>query len=588
MNELAILLVDDEPIVLDSLSEELLRHFGHEYHIEAAESGEEALEIITDLQADGIEVAVVVSDHLMPGMKGDQLLSQIHVQYPNVLKIMLTGQAGAEAIGNAVNSANLYRYVAKPWDSTDLCLTVKEALKKYQQFQQLEQKNAQLQENERRLTQFLEAIPIGVSVYNTAGQIIYVNNKAKELLQIEDLTATQTPQFSSQFEIYRGGTNELYPNPQLPIVRSLAGETVHVDDLEIRYQNQTIPIEILTTPIRDETGNIIKAIAAFQDISDRRIAEAEREQFTRELFYLNEAFSRFVPRQFLQSLSCKSIAEIQLGESIEKKMSVLFADIRAFTTRSEQMTPEEAFKFINAYLRRMEPAIIENQGFIDKYIGDEIMALFEGSADDAVAAGVEMLKRLAEYNLTRQRPQRRPIDIGIGINTGNLMLGTVGGTSRIDTTVIGDTVNLGSRLQQLTKVYNTPLLISHYTVANLQEPMKYALRLIDQVQVRGKAEKVAVFEVFEADTLEQKQAKLETKPLFEAALLSYYRRDIETANSLLRQCLKMNPSDRVLQVYLERCQFQNNQENTYYLPSTPSKNQYNMDSLLLSRCSGNV
>ncbi|NES69110.1 MAG: response regulator, partial [Okeania sp. SIO2D1] len=349
MNELAILLVDDEPMVLESLSEELQRNFGHNYDIEAAESGEEALEIIEELQAEGIEVAVVISDQLMPGLKGDELLSQIHIQYPDMLKIMLTGQAEAEAVGNAVNSANLYRYITKPWDATDLNLTVKEALNKYLQVKQLEEQNAQLRENERRLTQFLEAMPIGVSVHDVTGQMTYANQKAKELLKLDVLPDSKIEQLSDIFKVYRAETKQLYPTKELPIVRSLAGETVHSEDIEIHYPDRIVPIEISTTPIRDETGQISHAIAAFQDISGRKQAEAEREQYTRELFELNEALSSFVPSQFLQSLAHKSITEIQLGECVQKKMSVLFADIRAFTTRSEQMTPEDTFKFINSY-----------------------------------------------------------------------------------------------------------------------------------------------------------------------------------------------------------------------------------------------
>jgi class 3 adenylate cyclase/CheY-like chemotaxis protein len=553
MNELAILLVDDEPMVLEGLAEELQRNFGQDYQIEAAESGEEALEIIEELHSECIEIAVVVSDHLMPGMKGDELLIQIHSQYPHILKIMLTGQAGVEAVGNVVNLANLYRYIAKPWDSTDLSLTVKEALNKYLQLKQLQQQNAQLQENERRLTQILEAMPVGVTVYNNQGDLTYDNQKAKEIVRLDVIPQTKLEQLSRDFQVYRAGTNELYPTEQLPIVRSLAGETVHVEDMEIRYPDQIIPIEISTTPIRDETGQIFQAIATFQDISDRKRAEAAREQFTQELFQLNEAFSRFVPRQFLQSLARKNITEIQLGECVEKKMSVVFADIRGFTTCSEQMTPEDTFKFINAYLRRMEPAILENGGFIDKYIGDEIMALFEGSADSAVNAGVSMLKILAEYNLTRQQRDRQPLEIGIGINTGNLMLGTVGGNSRLDTTVIGDTVNLGARLQPLTKVYQAPLLISHHTLVELEEPMKYALRFIAQVQVRGRDQKVGIFEVFEADSPAQKQAKLETKLIFETAIIHYYQGAFDKAKSLFNQCLQKNPSDGVAQIYLQSC-----------------------------------
>lgn len=112
INGLAILLVDDEPMILESLAEDLLRNFGQDYQIEAAESGEEALEVVEELQGEGIEIAVVISDQVMPGLKGDELLSQIHLQYPNILKIMLTGQASVDAVGKAVNSANLYRYIA--------------------------------------------------------------------------------------------------------------------------------------------------------------------------------------------------------------------------------------------------------------------------------------------------------------------------------------------------------------------------------------------------------------------------------------------------------------------------------------------
>lgn len=553
MNGLAILLVDDEPVVLEGLAEELLRNFGQDYQIEAAESGEEALEVVEELQGEGIEIAVVISDQVMPGLKGDELLSQIHLQYPNILKIMLTGQASADAVGNAVNSANLYRYIAKPWDAIDLNLTVKEALTKYLQVKKLEQQNIQLREKERRLNQFLEAMPIGVSVHDPIGKMTYANHKAKELLGLDVLPDTNIEKLSDTFSLYRAKTQELYPPEQLPIVRSLAGETVQADDIEIRNSERLVSLEVSTTPIRDETGKVSQAISTFQDISDRKKAEAEREQYTQELYKLNEAFSQFVPRQFLQSLARKNIAEIQLGESVEKKMSILFADIRSFTTLSEQMTPEDTFKFINGYLRRMEPAIIDNGGFIDKYIGDAIMALFEGSADGAVKAGVTMLNTLADYNVNRQRSNRQPIKIGIGINTGNLMLGTVGGNSRIDTTVIGDAVNLSARLQELTKVYQTPLLISHNTLASLEEPMKYALRAIAQAQVRGKAQTVGVFEVFETDPAAQKQAKLETKPIFEAALVHHYTGAMEKAKSLFNQCLQKNPSDRVSQIYLQRC-----------------------------------
>ena len=182
-------------------------------------------------------------------------------------------------------------------------------------------------------------------------------------------------------------------------------------------------------------------------------------------------------------------------------MSILFSDIRDFTSLSEQMNPEENFQFINAYLSRMEPVIIEHQGFIDKYIGDAIMALFDGTANHAIQAGIAMLKTLSEYNITRGRPGRPKLSIGIGINTGSLILGTVGGPNRMDSTVISDAVNLASRIEGVTKEFGVPLLISEHTFNALENKQNYAIRLVGRVQVKGKSKMVSGFEGFDADPL---------------------------------------------------------------------------------------
>jgi serine phosphatase RsbU (regulator of sigma subunit)/CheY-like chemotaxis protein len=139
-----ILCVDDEKVVLDSLTQQLRYHLGDQYDFEVAESGEEALELADDLLADGQHLAVMISDQLMPGIKGDELLAQLHRRSPDTLKVLLTGQASAEAIGRAVNHAKLYRYLAKPWDKTDLLLTIEEAAKSYLSQQQVRQQNALL------------------------------------------------------------------------------------------------------------------------------------------------------------------------------------------------------------------------------------------------------------------------------------------------------------------------------------------------------------------------------------------------------------------------------------------------------------
>ena len=150
----AIVCVDDEQVVLTGLSDQLTRHFGDAYAVELAENGDEALKVVDELFSDGVDVPVVISDHIMPGIKGDELLIAIHQQHPHTLNIFLTGQAKSDNIGNAVNNANLYRYLSKPWDETDLKLTIEEALKSYWQKKQLARQDELLRqalEEERQI-----------------------------------------------------------------------------------------------------------------------------------------------------------------------------------------------------------------------------------------------------------------------------------------------------------------------------------------------------------------------------------------------------------------------------------------------------
>ncbi len=169
MSKPAIICVDDERIVLVSLRDQLTQYFGNEYEVELAESGEEALEIFAELKEEEVEIPLVISDQIMPGMKGDDLLIAIHHQHPQTLKIMLTGQASAEAVGKAVNLANLYRYITKPWQVEDLKLTVKEALNSYEHKKKLaeyshnleikvEERTIELQEKNEELAQTLQQL----------------------------------------------------------------------------------------------------------------------------------------------------------------------------------------------------------------------------------------------------------------------------------------------------------------------------------------------------------------------------------------------------------------------------------------------
>jgi class 3 adenylate cyclase/HAMP domain-containing protein len=242
---------------------------------------------------------------------------------------------------------------------------------------------------------------------------------------------------------------------------------------------------IANTERIDEIGQLAKSFASMRDSVRGTIFD---------LKHTNLSIERFVPQAFLAIVGKPSIVDVELGDNKRRKMSVLFSDIRSFTTLSEGMSPDENFGFINAYLERMGPVIREHHGFIDKYIGDAIMALFN-DADDAVRAGLAMLRTLDGFNDDRQGAGLAPIGIGVGINTGLLMLGTIGEKHRMDGTVISDAVNLAARVESLTKEYDKPLLISEFTLADLADPKAYDIQPVDVVVVKGKTKPVGIFTV---------------------------------------------------------------------------------------------
>ena len=560
-----IICVDDEANILKSLRTELQEAISNEYLIEIAEGGEEALELIEELLEDGYEVPLIISDHIMPDMKGDELLKHVHVLSPKTLKIMLTGQADLEAVGRAIKYAKLYRYIAKPWETEDLKLTVVEAVNSYLQDKQLAQKNIELQRLNQELAESVKLLSASerkfraifnhtfqfTGMLSVEGILLETNQTALDFsgLQLEDVVGkpfwdcywwTVSPETQAQVK----GSFE----------KAVGGEFIRYEIDILGADKRTATIDFSMKPIFNDSGIVEYLIVEGRDISDVYRELHLRQKVEAELIQLNEALSRFVPRQFLQLLEKDSIIDIQLGDEVEQEMSVLFSAIRDFTTLSETMTPEENFKFINAYLSQMEPAIIEHQGFIDKYMGDGIMALFSGSADHALHAGISMLQRLAKYNQNRVKSGYLPLEIGIGINTGSLMLGTVGGRHRMDSTVISDHVNLASRLENLTKKYGVCLLMTHYTFARLQNPTEYHIRFIEQVKVKGKSKAVAVFEVFDSDEPQIKQSKLVTKTMFEQGVFLYYQQQIQQAAQHFAEVVKINPTDTVAQLYLLRCQ----------------------------------
>jgi len=207
------------------------------------------------------------------------------------------------------------------------------------------------------------------------------------------------------------------------------------------------------------------------------------------------ANQRFVPVQFLHLLGKQSITEVKVGDQIQKIMTVLFVDIKSFTSLSEQLSPKENFDFLNSYLQHMEPIIHKHHGFIDKFIGDSIMALFEECPEHAIDAAREMQNCLKTFNLQLIDQGKQPIETGTGIHTGSLILGMVGGEGRMEGTVVSDAVNLASRLEGLTRIFGEKIIISETTYNYLEHKNKYQITYLDEVTVKGRLKTVKIYAV---------------------------------------------------------------------------------------------
>ena len=302
-------------------------------------------------------------------------------------------------------------------------------------------------------------------------------------------------------------------------------------DLSVRINNNS----------HDELGEICRQFNNMAENLENIFDEKDKN----EHFYY-----KFVPEKFRELLGKESITDLALGDAESKEFSVLFCDIRSFSINSEMMTAKENFDFVNVIFGIAGPVIREHGGFVDKYIGDAVMALFE-SPEEAVKAGIKIYHDVVLDPSVAERLNVRDINIGVGIHTGIARIGIVGEEERLSGTVISDTVNLSSRLESLTKIYHTAMIISKDTIDRMKDPDSLNKRYIGMVQVAGVNDVTALYEILDCLGDEERERRTANKEDFMEAVRQFHLGRRGEAVNILKEIQRSGKSDPVVDMYCD-------------------------------------
>jgi adenylate cyclase len=381
----------------------------------------------------------------------------------------------------------------------------------------------------------LESMSNGVITVDEHGEIVKCNSAGSSILRAQ------------VGEVVGHSASDFFSGPNAWVIEQVAQvqESKSIDitmDKEIEFGGENISVNLTVQPLRGMRNEDIGYMLLMEDISSEKRVKS--------------TMSRYMDPSVADKL-------IQSGEEllggISSEATALFSDVRGFTTITEELGAQGTVTLLNEYFTLMVDCIQKEDGMLDKFIGDAIMAVFgtplahEDDEDRAVRTAIGMLTELNQFNRVRGLHGKRPIKMGVGVNTGNVLSGNIGSPKRMDYTVIGDAVNLAARLESACKQYSAEILISEFTLAKLKGT--YRTREIDLVIVKGKTTPVSVHEVLNHHNEESFPNMRDVLSQYEHGLERYRQGNWQPAIDSFNQALKLNPSDAICETYIERCKF---------------------------------
>jgi len=381
----------------------------------------------------------------------------------------------------------------------------------------------------------LESMSSGVITLNEEGVIVTCNSAGLRITKAkpEDILHKPTREFF-------GEANGWIIDRLKKVEESLAQDITM--GAQATFGGEMMSVNLTIQPLQDAHNKKLGWMMLIEDITNEK--------------RLKSTMSRYMDASLAEKL-------LQKGEDIlggaSSQATVLFSDIRSFTTLTEELGAHATVSLLNEYFTLMVDCIQNHGGMLDKFFGDAIMAVFgvpiahDDDEDRAVRTSVEMLRELAEYNATRVSEGKKPIHIRIGINTDTIVSGNIGSLKRMDYTVIGDGVNLASRLESACKQYGTRILISESTFRKLRGT--YRAREVDRVVVKGKTEPIGIYEILDYHTSESFPNIVEVLNHFRDALMFYRDGKWDQSKTAFSRALAANPNDVTAKMYLDRCEF---------------------------------
>jgi adenylate cyclase len=408
--------------------------------------------------------------------------------------------------------------------------------------------NAQLFEDINAMKNYnesiLKSLNDGVITLDEDNTIIKANEAALKILNEEEYILGHT-------------AAELFNNKNDWVLKNLhqtvdAGKAVLSMDANMALRNgEQAAVNLNTVPLLDLENNHIGSMMIIEDITNEK--------------RMRSTMSRYMTEEVADRLL--SGDDSALGGTAQD-VSVLFSDIRGFTNLSESIGARETVTMLNDYFSHMVDAVFQHNGILDKYIGDAIMAVFgapftsERDSDNSVKTAIEMMRALNKFNHSQIDRGVMPLEIGIGISSGEVISGNIGSPKRMDYTVIGDTVNLASRLEGTTKFYSCPVVICAKTHASLHDD--YVSREIDSIRVKGKDRPIVIYEILDYHTPDSFPHLQEAIAHYNAGVSAYKTRNWQEAMQCFKECLDIKPADGPSKIYLQRCE--------YFLQHPPTRN----------------